>query len=117
MSPPAIDPEIIGNLQALDPDGDGFFQEVVSTFLANTAPQIETLKEACAAGDPHLVERAAHKLKGGCAAIGATGLSRMCADLERLARTGVLPCEATTLREILAEYERCGHELREMLST
>lgn len=116
MSPPAIDPDVIATLRELDPDDDGFFQEVVTTFLANTGPQLETLRQGWADRDARVVERTAHKLKGGCAAMGANRLSRLCAELEELARTAVLPESDASLLEILAEYDRCRAELERLRS-
>jgi HPt (histidine-containing phosphotransfer) domain-containing protein len=116
MPPPAIDPDVIATLRELDPDDDGFFREVVMTFLANTGPQLETLRRGWADRDPHAVERAAHKLKGGCAAMGANRLSRLCAQLEELARTAVLPESDADVLEILAEYDRCRAELEPLCS-
>jgi histidine phosphotransfer protein HptB len=115
MPPPAIDPDVIGNLQALDPDDDGFFREVVTTFLANTADQIATLVQACAANETQLVERTAHKLKGGCSAIGAIRLSSLCGELERQARAGTPPLTAESTAEIVAEFGRSRVELEAML--
>lgn len=116
MSPPAIDPDVIGNLKALDPDGDGFFQEVVTTFLDNTTAQIESLVQACAASDLQLAERAAHKLKGGCSAIGANRLSALCGELEDLARAGTSPPTPESTVEIVAEFQRARIELEAMLA-
>lgn len=116
MPPPAIDPDVIGNLKALDPDGDGFFQEVVTTFLTNTAGQIETLIQACTASDLHLAERTAHKLKGGCSAIGANHLSSLCAELEHQSRAGLAPLSADSCAGIVAEFHRSRLELEAMIS-
>lgn len=116
MSPLAIDPDIIGNLKALDPDGDGFFQEVVTTFLSSTTAQIEILVEACAANDLQLAERTAHKLKGGCSAIGANRLSSLCGNLENLARAGTSPLTSTSTVEIVAEFQLARVELEAMLA-
>lgn len=116
MSPPAIDPDVIETLRELDPDGDGFLQEVITTFLANSGPQLEALRQGWDDRDPRVVERAAHKLKGGCAAMGANRLSRLCADLEQLARADALPESDAPVLEIFAEYDRCRAELERLLS-
>ncbi len=117
MLPPAIEPEIINSLRELDPDGDGFFQEVVTTYLSNTAGQLEALRSAVAGGDVPLVERSAHKLKGGCAAIGANRLARLCSIIEQNARGGDIGDVEASLPEIIAEFERGRLELESMLAS
>lgn len=57
--------------------------EAVCRLFAKLAPgQVESLREAVANGDREAQKAQAHKLKGSCSAIGASGMAQLCAQLE-----------------------------------
>jgi CheY-like chemotaxis protein len=62
-------PEIVGQLMDLFADG--------------TPPLLRELRDGAESGDGEVVRRAAHKLKGSCQNIGASGLAAQAAQVER----------------------------------
>src|SRR5690606_30101424 len=57
---------------------------VVKLFRQMVPDQLAGLKEAIESGDSTEVKLSAHKLKGGCLALGARRMGSLCADLEPL---------------------------------
>jgi two-component system, sensor histidine kinase and response regulator len=58
-------------------------EAVVSVFLRIVPEQIADLERAIAGADPRLLKEVAHKLKGGCLAVGVPSMASLCAELER----------------------------------
>ena len=56
---------------------------VVSVFLRIVPDQIAELERAITSEDPQLLKQIAHKLKGGCLAVGVPNMASLCAELER----------------------------------
>jgi two-component system, sensor histidine kinase and response regulator len=84
-----LDPEALRRLRDLDPTGAGKLMErVASAFDASAARLLPQLLTAQATGDAEGVRHVAHTLKSSAASIGAVKLSRMCADMELLAKQG-----------------------------
>jgi HPt (histidine-containing phosphotransfer) domain-containing protein len=81
----ALDPERFGELaRDLGPEpAHGLVRE----FLEVTPAGVSELASAAEAGDAEGVARAAHRLRGGCLALGAMHLAAACAAAERAART------------------------------
>ena len=101
----SLNPETIAALKALD-DGDGFFAEMVNTFLDNAKVTFEQLYAAQAANDIRALERAAHKLRGAASTIGAQNLMAMCEALETSAREGHVPDVAGSVAAIETELQQ-----------
>ncbi len=101
-----LDPETIASLKALD-DGDGFFAEIVQTFLSNARPTLERLRQAERVNDLGELERAAHKLRGSASTVGAQSLMALSGRLEQAVRQGRLPTSiALEIELIEAEFNR-----------
>jgi two-component system, sensor histidine kinase and response regulator len=62
--------------------------QLIELFEGSTPPLLRELREGAAAGDHETVRRAAHKLKGSCQNIGASGMAAQVAALERTAAAG-----------------------------
>ncbi|AEP13725.1 MULTISPECIES: Hpt domain-containing protein [Chloracidobacterium] len=101
----SLNPETIAALKALD-DGDGFFAEMVNTFLDNAKVTFEQLYAAQAANDIRALERAAHKLRGAASTIGAQNLMAMCEALETSARAEHVPDVAGSVAAIETELQQ-----------
>lgn len=90
-SSPVIDLEVVEALKALDDDdGSCLFFELIDLFVEDAASQIRSMQTALARGDLKTLELAAHTLKSSCANIGASRMSEICQQLERLGRAGTL---------------------------
>jgi signal transduction histidine kinase/DNA-binding response OmpR family regulator len=70
--------------------GTAFLQRLDETYLRTAAPLMQAADAAMAAGDGPALQRAAHALKSSSANVGATTLSRLCAELEVLGKQGPL---------------------------
>ncbi len=78
--------------RALDEfEGDQeFLLEVLEGFLKNVRAQIKTIHQALEEGDPEVVRKEAHSIKGGAANLTADHLSRIAIELENMGQSGRL---------------------------
>ena len=110
-----LDPERFEVMRELD-GGDGeLLRLLANEFLTDARRQLEVLREAAGEGEPEVVERAAHSLKGASAAIGAIGLSELCAQLELLGRGGALGETSALLGRVDHELDRVTGALDAMV--
>jgi HPt (histidine-containing phosphotransfer) domain-containing protein len=90
QSVPPIDPAI-GSDAAVDPDRLCGLQEtygdlaaqLVGLFEQTAADTLRELRDAVAVGDDEATRRLAHRLKGGCRNVGATGLAELTVAIEQ----------------------------------
>jgi two-component system sensor histidine kinase/response regulator len=86
---PALDPVRLDLLRHLGPsDGHGLLTEAAHAFRTEVSASLTALNHAIDRSDGEALKRAAHKLKGGAANIGAAGAAALCAQLEKLAFSG-----------------------------
>ncbi|HEY6758396.1 MAG TPA: response regulator [Baekduia sp.] len=78
-------------------------KEVVVAFIDSTPPIIERIVLAAEGVDHDEIASAAHRLKGGCLAVGAGALNDLAGELEELGRTGASGAE---LRDAADRLER-----------
>jgi two-component system sensor histidine kinase/response regulator len=101
-----LDPERLALLRELD-GGDGeLLTAVVTEFVDDSTQQLGAVSAALIDGDPRVVERAVHNLKGASANLGATTLADLCGELEVLARASALTMAPDLLDSIRAEHVR-----------
>jgi HPt (histidine-containing phosphotransfer) domain-containing protein len=74
---------------------------VVRIFLSSVPRDIEAIEAAIAAGDSQALKHAAHRLKGGCLAIGVPRMASVCVQLE-----GNPPNRAELLVQLGYEFGR-----------
>ena len=77
-----LDPRTLQNLVDLDDGGHGLLSEMIQIFREDTPDRLRDILAAAEAGDAYALSRAAHALKGGAGALGATVLQTLAADLE-----------------------------------
>jgi HPt (histidine-containing phosphotransfer) domain-containing protein len=96
----AIDPQVMAELRALQTGGSPtFLAELIDIFLKEQAQHLSRLRKAFDARDSAVLERVAHTMKGSCGNLGARDLSRVCAELQGIAKTGDWPrTEALVVR-------------------
>ncbi|HWH95835.1 MAG TPA: response regulator [Baekduia sp.] len=87
-------------------------REVVVAFIDSTPPIIERIVLAAEGGDHAEISSAAHRLKGGCLAVGAGALNDLAGELEGLGREEA-PTDA--LRDTAARLERAWMATRRAL--
>jgi HPt (histidine-containing phosphotransfer) domain-containing protein len=110
-----LDAEAIARLRELDPGGQGLLlQRVFAAFeksLSRLMPQIEQARDAADGAGIRLV---AHTLKSSSATVGALGLSRVCAEIEALARDQQVPEAIARIAEMQLEVEAVREALRDV---
>ncbi len=87
-NPPAsLDAGALARLRELDPDGrHGVLPRVLGAFETSLQRMLAQLAAEREGGDSGVVATIAHTLKSSSASVGATELSRVCADVERRLR-------------------------------
>jgi signal transduction histidine kinase/DNA-binding response OmpR family regulator len=96
-------------------DGDREEEEQLITIFTTYAEEsLDAMGESCAAGDVDLWKKAAHKLKGSAANLGAVSLSKMC---EKAEFAKELPEESKKqmLEQVVASYRLVHAELESRL--
>jgi hypothetical protein len=102
----AIDHAKIAELCELDPDGSaGFLAGMIEGYEVTVAETIPDIREAILSSDPHALEEAAHKLKGGAANLGARYVNDCATRLLTLARSGSTTGSETIFAELEASLE------------
>jgi CheY-like chemotaxis protein len=103
---PAIDTATLAQLREAV-GGDERLARILEVFVSQAETHIETIAHAIALGDSGAVTRTAHTLRGGAAAIGATAMAAIAAELER----GDLTMAPDQTRRLSEAYERTRAEL------
>jgi HPt (histidine-containing phosphotransfer) domain-containing protein len=83
-----LDLTTLRNLVELDDGGHGLLSEMITIFRDDTPRRLRDILAATAEGSAEELSRAAHALKGGAGALGATALRLLAADLEAVGRAG-----------------------------
>ena len=91
--------------------------EVIEAYLTQTVETREELILGIDERDTHALERAAHKLRGMCANVGASALSSVCAELETLGRLAQLDRAAGIVERFDAEFARVRDALNLLATT
>jgi CheY-like chemotaxis protein len=113
-----LNAEPIEALRALDPDGERrLVQRTIEKFLCYSEELVVKLSNAVDLGDSTEVSRIAHSLKSSSANLGATDLSRQCAELEkRIADCGMPQDLEKRLVDLQAQHQLAKQALQAMAS-
>ena len=111
-----VDARVLDELRETVGGDDGFFEELLRTYVSDGAAQLDTMKRALEAHDAGTLGRAAHSLKSNSAGVGAAQLGALCAALEALARGGELDGAAGRLAEAESEFRRVAGTLERRLA-
>lgn len=85
---PALDPGVLATLHTSVGGDDAFLVELIGTYLADAATQVEAIRGAIAASDADALVRPAHTLKSASLTVGAIRLGELCRSIEQRARAG-----------------------------
>lgn len=111
VSDPVLDPERLEILRTLGPaGGQGLLPDAAKVFRDGVQPSLTILRRAISDRDSDALERAAHKLKGAAANMGAAKAAAFCDQLERGAQNDE-PDAAEVLARLEAELERVDRAL------
>ena len=97
--------------EAFEDDTSGI-AELLEMALETGAKHRQTLSQGLAAGDPTLIARAAHSIKGSAGNIGAAEVAQLAAELDERARAGELHDARARVEEIDAAYARLSESIR-----
>ncbi|MCK4236764.1 MAG: response regulator, partial [Candidatus Krumholzibacteria bacterium] len=100
--------------EAFDLDGlmdriggdEEIFAEIMDIFLGDFQAQAEQLKQALDDGDAGLVERVAHSVKGACLNIGASALSDVAFEIEKIGKGKELEGAVPLVEELEKGFEK-----------
>jgi len=81
---PAIDVDVLEDLERSIGDDRRFLRDLVETYLEDAPGQLATIRAGVESGEAEPVNRAAHTLKSNSASVGAMELSDMAAELQGL---------------------------------
>lgn len=108
-----LDESIVASLRDLKAQGGpDFLAQLTSAFLEDGSMRLGDLRAGLAARDDHAVRRAAHSLKGMCAALGATDMAGLCSRLERQAAAASI--DGALASQIEVEFTRVAGALRSL---
>jgi HPt (histidine-containing phosphotransfer) domain-containing protein len=109
--PDPLDKAQIELLRSLD-DGDGaVLGEIIDQYLTQTVEGRGELVRAIGEGDTQALERAAHKLRGASANVGAIVLVEICAELEARGHAARLGGATGLVERFDAEFARARDAL------
>ena len=89
-----------------------YLARTIKLYLVESPKLVKTLKQAASANDARQIVRWAHSLKSSSANVGATLLSRYCADIEVSARHADVEETRGLLAKIEIEHGRVQSALR-----
>jgi PAS domain S-box-containing protein len=108
-----LEREVLEQLGALRVNGKPeLLARTIKLYLAESPKLVKTLRQAVSANDAPKIVRSAHSLKSSSANVGASLLSRYCADIEASARHADIEETRGLLAKIEAEHGRVQSALR-----
>jgi len=108
-----LDHDVIADLKDISRDsGEDLIAVLLAMFFEELPARLSAICELARAADFPELERAAHRMKGSAAALGAQRLAGICAALESL---GARPDAPDALEELLAALETEANRVREIL--
>ena len=112
-----LDAQALERLRELDPTGENRLMErVVSAFETSVTRLMPQLDDALQAGELAGIRHVAHTLKSSSASMGAVKLSKMCSELETMARQGQSDGMTERVVQLQAEVEIVRVALKRMLN-
>jgi CheY-like chemotaxis protein len=90
--------------------------KVIELFLRLVPQQIEALLAAARSGDPEELRQTSHKLKGGCASVGARALAELCEDIQHAAEQGDVSDAEARAQQVRALFAPTARELERELA-
>lgn len=113
---PVLDPAVLDQLRDDTGGDEAFIAELVETYVAEGAANLEGMVVAAEAGDVAAIVRPAHTLKSSSASLGAMRLAAICRAIEeagREARSDGLGADVelarATWHETLAAFTESGY--------
>ncbi len=113
---PPVDENVLASLRELGEAGEpDVLVELIGLFLAEVPPHLAGLRAALTAGDAHSAGRIAHTLKGSSGNMGAGGMTALCAEIEKTARSGDVGAASARISRLEEEFGRVSAALQKEL--
>lgn len=109
-----VDEETISMLKEVMEDD---FDNLLHTYINDSAVRIDELKKYLTAADCDLLRRTAHSLKGSSGNLGATSLASLCLQVEAQSKEGVLDGIEVIINQIETEYQEVEGIMRRYLDS
>jgi len=110
-----IDPAVIASLRELGGEDDpGLLTELIDMFLDDAPARMAEMRRALDEGDIDGIARAAHALKSSSANMGAMLFSKLCKEVEEMARTQQHAHLAEKAERCFAAYSDAERALKEI---
>jgi HPt (histidine-containing phosphotransfer) domain-containing protein len=109
--PPLLDRSVIADLRDLDGE---VLSELIILYFDGAATQLAELESAVARGEAAELARAAHKLKGSSATLGAARVSQLAGELESRARGGEAGDAEQLVRRLAGAIEESRDAFHQM---
>lgn len=97
------------------PDGSPMLEHAIELFLTTAGETLAAFRTASASGDADALRFGAHKLKSGCANLGAKSMADLCRQLEELGRSGSVQGAESLIEAIEEELANATDWLEEQL--
>jgi HPt (histidine-containing phosphotransfer) domain-containing protein len=114
--PAGLDAQALERLRELDPQGKhGVVLKVLGAFETSLARMLGQLRAQQPQPQASVVSAVAHTLKSSAASVGALQLSKTCAEVESLIRTGQLATLDRDIGRLIADGESAMVAVRAIL--
>ena len=111
-----LDYNVIRTLASMNRSGEpDLLPTIVSMFIDSVPQTLDKLKQVAAQGDLRALQRTGHDLKSSSASLGACVMAARCAELEALARSGIVSGTEALVSGIADEFNAVLPELEALL--
>jgi HPt (histidine-containing phosphotransfer) domain-containing protein len=111
-----LDPSALETLLEVVGGEPALLGELIDSFLEETPPLLNNLRQALGQGDAAELRRAAHTIKSSSNDFGATTLAELCQELETMGKAGTLDRAAEVVAQAEKEYEQVRVKLEAVRS-
>lgn len=113
---PVFNPEAFHQFEEFwGEEAPAVIREIVTMFLQETPPAIQTIERAYRGGDLSTVRQVAHRLKSNAGTVGAEALALLCREIERAADEGDADSLAERVPKLEGVYAKTAETLEAYL--
>jgi HPt (histidine-containing phosphotransfer) domain-containing protein len=110
-----LNPAVLDELrESLGEEAPEIISVAASRFATRSASRLQAAQEAAARGDAAVLAQLAHQLRGGASQLGAERMTSLAAELEQMARQGVVDGAAALVGRLQDAFVETQAALREL---